>query len=234
MMPNMRSYAWKEIFRSLVSSRTRNYYKITIIGDHGVGKTALAQQFCYDIFVQYNPTFPAIEDRYFRQVTVDDQTYTLEIHDTSGSVCTNALRRHLANESNGIIAVYGINSDSSFSFIKDVLVGGNALASNLEDQCPPAHVGLGGWCDLPIALVANKQDKDAAREVSLQEGHALARYLGCSFYEISARKGDDVILIFSNLIREIRSLVRKRSGNDAGGLRRESSRTEKDRKCVIL
>ncbi|KAK3364787.1 P-loop containing nucleoside triphosphate hydrolase protein [Lasiosphaeria ovina] len=44
----------------------------------------------------------------------------------------------------------------------------------------------------PIMLVGNKTDRVTEREVSTEEGHALARELDCEFVEASAKNGENV------------------------------------------
>lgn len=71
-------------------------FKITVLGDGGVGKTALTVQFTMSSFVEvscrcvgqlltrsqtYDPT---IEDCYRKQWVVDDQPCLLEVLDTAG------------------------------------------------------------------------------------------------------------------------------------------------------
>ncbi|CAI2168974.1 11796_t:CDS:2 [Funneliformis geosporum] len=51
-------------------------YKLVVLGDGGVGKTALTIQ-------TYDPT---IEDSYRKQVVIDDQPCVLEVLDTAGQV----------------------------------------------------------------------------------------------------------------------------------------------------
>lgn len=51
-------------------------YKLVVLGDGGVGKTALTIQLCLNHFVEtYDPT---IEDSYRKQVVIDDQHVCLK------------------------------------------------------------------------------------------------------------------------------------------------------------
>jgi GTPase KRas protein len=53
-------------------------------------------------------------------------------------------------------------------------------------------------------LVGNKSDRIAEREVSTQEGHALARELGCEFVEASAKNYINVDKAFYDVVRILR------------------------------
>lgn len=106
---------------------------------------------------------------------------------------------------------------------------------------------------VPIMLVGNKSDRVTEREVSTQEGHALARELGCEFVEASAKNCINVEKAFYDVVRILRrqrqqasrpsggSGGRSRTGNgDIGGREREAPRYrrnkdgEKSKKCIVL
>ena len=61
-------------------------YRIVVLGDGGVGKTALTIQLCLNHFVEtYDPT---IEDSYRKQVVIDDEPSVLEVR--GRAPCVNA------------------------------------------------------------------------------------------------------------------------------------------------
>jgi GTPase KRas protein len=57
---------------------------------------------------------------------------------------------------------------------------------------------------VPIMLVGHKSDRVTEREVSTQEGHALARELGCEFVEASAKNCINVEKAFYDVVRILR------------------------------
>jgi GTPase KRas protein len=61
----------------------------------------------------------------------------------------------------------------------------------------------------PFILVGNKSDKFSEREVSKDEGMALARDLGCRFLETSAKTAQNVEECFVSVIRDLRRLKDK-------------------------
>lgn len=100
-------------------------------------------------------------------------------------------------------------------------------------------------------LVGNKSDRVTEREVSTQEGHALARELGCEFVEASAKNCINVEKAFYDVVRILRrqrqqssrpaggSSGRQRPNGDAGSHRdpyrhRRKDGKEKSSKCVVL
>lgn len=60
-------------------------HKIVLMGNAGVGKTAIGIRFLQDSFInKYDPT---IEDSYRKNVQIDGVHYLVEILDTAGQVC---------------------------------------------------------------------------------------------------------------------------------------------------
>ncbi|VDM57379.1 unnamed protein product [Angiostrongylus costaricensis] len=65
-------------------------YKLVVVGDGGVGKSALTIQLIQNHFVEeYDPT---IEDSYRKQVVIDGETCLLDILDTAGQEEYSAMR----------------------------------------------------------------------------------------------------------------------------------------------
>ena len=81
-------------------------------------------------------------------------------------------------------------------------------------------------------LVGNKCDKAYEREVSKEEGAALARQFGCEFIETSAKTAQNVERLFTNLVRALRQTKNIDAGQPNGGAPRQ-----KDKKkigCIVL
>lgn len=116
-------------------------YKLVVLGDGGVGKTALTiqvcisprslllsswalakippfffGQLCLNHFVEtYDPT---IEDSYRKQVVIDGQSCMLEVLDTAGQEEYTALRDQWIRDGEGFVLVYSITSRASFARIQ--------------------------------------------------------------------------------------------------------------------
>ena len=90
----------------------------------------------------------------------------------------------------GFLVVYSVDDRKSFDDV-------NKLVEKLyqiheTSPYPP-----------PIVLVANKCDL-ISRKVSVEEGETLARKLGCSFFETSAKEHINIEESFAHLVREVR------------------------------
>lgn len=84
----------------------------------------------------------------------------------------------------------------------------------------------------PIVIVGNKRDQGNDREVSTEEGRALATQLGCDFYETSARLNQNVEPAFKQLVRAIK--VAKRGPEAAPQAQAPVVQKKKHRKCIVL
>ncbi|KAK3370257.1 ras family-domain-containing protein [Podospora didyma] len=223
-------------------------YKLVVLGDGGVGKTALTIQLCLQHFVEtYDPT---IEDSYRRQSVIDDQACMLEVLDTAGQEEYTALRDQWIRDGEGFILVYSVSSRSSFSRIKRFhhqiqRVKESTASSPSYPGSPLSSVNQSA--PVPIMLVGNKSDRIAEREVSTQEGHALARELGCEFVEASAKNNVNVDKAFHDVVRILRrqrqaatrplppsgSSKHERRG-DLSPQVRESRYRRQSSRCVVL
>jgi GTPase KRas protein len=148
---------------------------------------------------------PIIQDSYRKQVVIDGETCMLEILDTAGQEEYTALRDQWIRDGEGFMLVYSISSRSSFTraqrFHNQIIRVKESSASSASYPGTPISSLVEG---LPITLVGNNSDRITEREVSTQEGHALARELGCEFVEASPKNGTNVEKAFYDIVRQIR------------------------------
>ncbi|KAI0171315.1 ras-like GTPase Ras2 [Pestalotiopsis sp. NC0098] len=223
-------------------------YKLVVLGDGGVGKTALTIQLCLQHFVEtYDPT---IEDSYRKQVVIDGQACMLEVLDTAGQEEYTALRDQWIRDGEGFVLVYSISSRSSFSRIKrfhhQIQRVKESVSSSPTYPGSPIAAAAPSQ-NVPIMLVGNKSDRVTEREVSTQEGHALARELGCEFVEASAKNCINVEKAFYDVVRILRRQRQaasrpmaptrgsKENGTNQSSGKKPGRRGEKSGgRCVIL
>ncbi|CRG90458.1 Protein ras-2 [Talaromyces islandicus] len=192
-------------------------YKLVVLGDGGVGKTALTIQLCLNHFVEtYDPT---IEDSYRKQVVIDQQSCMLEVLDTAGQEEYTALRDQWIRDGEGFVLVYSITSRASFSRITKFYNQIQMVKESANSGSPTGASYLGsplatsgGSGPVPVMLVGNKSDKAAERAVSAQEGSALAKELGCEFVEASAKSCINVEKAFYDVVRLLRQQRQQQHG----------------------
>ncbi|KAH7030132.1 small G-protein Ras2 [Linnemannia elongata] len=183
-------------------------YKLVVLGDRGVGKTALITQLILNYFETYDYV---IEDSYRKAVVIDDQCCVLDILDMSSQEENTAFRDMYIRDGEGFLLVYSITARSTFDTIR-----------RFYDKI----VRVKDSEKVPMILVGNKSDKSAEREVTHDEGALMAASLNCGFVETSAKDALNVEQSFYNVVRMIRQ------ARDAEGPRQP--RRRRRRVCAIL
>ncbi|KAJ9443900.1 Ras-related protein Rap-1 [Diplonema papillatum] len=167
--------------------------KLVVLGDGGVGKSAISVKFVQDIFVLVYD--PSISDVYKKQETIDGETVILEVVDTAGQEEYAAMRAPHYQKGEGFIAVYSIADRGSFQSVEQ-----------LRDDVMRERGGE----PAPMVLVGNKCDVESQRKVSKKEGETLAanwyKDAGRSvpFFETSAKEGTNIAAVFHQIVREVR------------------------------
>ncbi|KAF7330121.1 putative Ras protein [Mycena sanguinolenta] len=188
-------------------------WDVILLGDGGVGKTALATQFTLNCYVEvtlseshcrtYDPT---IQEGFRKYFVVDNRVCFLRVIDTAGQEEYANLRNLWIREGQGFILVYSITSRDTFDRLR---VFRQALRRNHRREEEPIMV-----------LVGSKSDRSQEREVSIEEGAALAQNLGCEFFETSARTAKNVNLAFVTLVRALRQVKNPQSQTSRTGIQK--------------
>jgi GTPase KRas protein len=120
-------------------------------------------------------------------VQIDGQSCILEVLDTAGQEEYITLRHQWIHDGEGFVLVYSISSRSSFARIR-------RFHEEIQRVTKTS----------PVMLVGNKCDRATEREVSTQEGRALAEELGCDFIEASAKNCINVEKVYFDVVRQLR------------------------------
>ena len=135
----------------------------------------------------------------------------LEVLDTAGQEEYTALRDQWIRDGEGFVLVYSISSRSSFTRIRKFhsqiqRVKESAMAGSPTFPGSPLSQTMGSASlgPAPVMLVGNKCDRVTEREVSTQEGSALAKDLNCDFVEASAKNCINVERAFYDVVRQLR------------------------------
>ncbi|KAL5481783.1 hypothetical protein EMCRGX_G022023 [Ephydatia muelleri] len=165
-------------------------YKLVVLGEGGVGKSAITIQFTSSVFAaDYDPT---IEDAYRIDAEIDGETVGLDILDTAGQEVFSAVRDRYMRDGEGFLLVYSLTERSTFVPMPKI----SEQIKRVKDTDKP----------VPMVLVGNKSDMADKREVPAGEGEQLARQLKCPFFETSAKLRSNVEECFHELVRQIKRL----------------------------
>ncbi|KAL4708800.1 hypothetical protein ACJJTC_011764 [Scirpophaga incertulas] len=164
-------------------------FKIMVLGQSGVGKSALVVRFITRRFIgEYDPT---LEKVYTFQTVIDNEMVYFEILDSAG----DSHESEYANlESNirwaeAFILMYSVTDKCSFDECHRLkfLINYNKRRRRLTSTKDSA-------LETPVVLVANKADQVEDRMVSTEEGQRRSKEIGCvCFHEISVRESIDQV-----------------------------------------
>lgn len=129
-------------------------FLVVVLGAAGVGKTALAMQYCSNFFPRkYEPT---VSEKYRKKVTVDMLDITIHILDTAGQEDYCTLPEEYLQDGDAFIIVYGADSMASFDKVDE-------FCSDLEENRDKGD-------EVPVVLCANRVDLDTKRVVTAEMG----------------------------------------------------------------
>jgi len=172
-----------------------------VVGGGAVGKSCLTIQLIQSHFVDdYDPT---IEDSYHKQCVIDEEVALLDILDTAGQDYYSAMREESIRVGEGFLLVYSITSEQSF---REILTYRQQILRVKDKDY------------FPIIIVGNKCDLENERQVSRQDGAALARSFGCKYIETSAKSRINVDNAFYNIVRDIRRYNNESLGDESSYL----------------
>ncbi|KAK2360415.1 Ras-related protein RABA5b [Trifolium repens] len=161
-------------------------FKIVLIGDSAVGKSNLLSRFARNEFDSNSKATIGVEFQ-TQMVEIDGKEIKAQIWDTAGQERFRAVTSAYYRGAFGALVVYDISRRGTFDSIKRWL-------DELTTQNDSTVARM---------LVGNKCDLENIREVSVEEGKALAEEEGLFFMETSALDSTNVQTAFEIVIREI-------------------------------
>lgn len=187
-------------------------YKLVVVGDGAVGKSALTLQFTQKMFVEDHD--PTIEDSYLQHSEIDGQWCILDVLDTAGQEEYSAMREQYMRTGDGFLLVYSVVDRRSYANLEYF----HTQILRVKDRD-----------SYPMLLVANKIDLVHNRKVTLAEGLALAAKLKIPYIETSAKDPPvNVDAAFHQIVRFIRS-----QPSDLTKLKEKKKRTPR-KNCLLM
>eukprot|EP00043_Microstomoeca_roanoka_P017089 m.177191 g.177191 ORF g.177191 m.177191 type:complete len:195 (-) comp16570_c4_seq6:1369-1953(-) len=191
-------------------------HKLIVVGDGGVGKSAITLQYMYEEFVEdYEPTKA---DSYRKKVVIDGADCQIDILDTAGQEDYAAIRDNYFRTGEGFLCVFSLTEARTFEHMED-----------FREQIQRVH----DTDKMPMVLVGNKSDMQEERQVSRQQAEQLARSWDVQYIETSAKLRSNIDEAFEALTRAVRT--RKGQGLGGGAKRPRPQRNKKKGKgCILL
>jgi len=166
-----------------------NYvYKLSLIGDGGVGKTSMAQRYVHGIFkADYKATigtFISKKECVFEELKT---SVKFMIWDLAGQSQFQRLWPDYLTDSRAGIIVFDITNRESFNNVKKWY--------NIIKEV--------AFENIVLILVGNKVDLDISREITTEEGMNLAKDLGVFYMETSAKTNENIDDVFEWIALQI-------------------------------
>ncbi|MHA1683525.1 MAG: Rab family GTPase [Promethearchaeota archaeon] len=158
-------------------------WKYVVLGDGSVGKTSLVTWYTNRTFDNfYQPTLGAQFS--VKEIEPAENVYIkLYLWDIAGQVKFSGIRKMFYERAHAAIFVFDVTNRNSFNAIK-------GWRADLIESLGTAF---------PSAIVANKIDLNADRQVTTEEGFELATEMEIPYYETSAKTGSGVDDAFLNI-----------------------------------
>ena len=172
-------------------------FKILTIGESGVGKTSILRRYVENKFERHHLATIGI-DFQSKTIKIKNKDIKLKIWDTAGQERYRNIANQTFKGADGIILVFDITDEYSFSRISDWMEQINANISKDE-------IGL--------ILIGNKCDLEE-RMVPYEKGEEKAQDLGIDYYETSALNGQGINDAFEALVKLI--LKKNKPKNNTG------------------
>lgn len=174
-----------------MATQKRTLLKVIILGDSGVGKTSLMNQYVNKKFSsQYKATIGA--DFLTKEIKVDDRLVTMQIWDTAGQERFQSLGVAFYRGADCCVLVYDVNNTKSFDNLE------NWRDEFLIQASPPNPENF------PFIVLGNKVDADEghSRTVSEKKAKAWCSSKGdLSHFETSAKEDINVDTAFETVAR---------------------------------
>ncbi|KAI6183376.1 hypothetical protein M3Y97_00482700 [Aphelenchoides bicaudatus] len=171
------------------NSRKKALLKVIILGDTGVGKTSLMNQYVNNRFsTQYKATIGA--DFLTKDITIDNKMVTIQIWDTAGQERFQSLGVAFYRGADCCVLTYDITNSNSFKSLETWRDEFLVQASPRDPE------------NFPFVLLGNKIDNEAKRAVSTRRAEAWCQMKNnVPYFEVSAKDGVNIDEAFQAIAR---------------------------------
>ncbi|EGR28543.1 rab gtpase, putative [Ichthyophthirius multifiliis] len=171
------------------NTKRKQLFKIIILGDSGVGKTSLMNQYVNARFTQqYRATVGA--DFMAKEVMIDDRMVTLQIWDTAGQERFQSLGGAFYRGADCCVLVYDITNKKSFESLE-------SWKEEFKQQGQPKDPD-----NFPFVVLGNKCDRASERKVESDFASQWCKSHGDLLnFETSAKEDTNVNQAFTAIAK---------------------------------
>ncbi|KAF8336543.1 the SidmDRRA-Rab1 complex [Cantharellus anzutake] len=162
-------------------------FKVVLIGDVAVGKSCLLLRFVDATYTEYSRATIGADFK-TRILKLEGETVKLQIWDTSAQERFRPAVYSICRSADGIIAVYDVTDDKSFTNVKRWLQEIQSYASEGVNKL----------------LVGTRSDLTSKKVVEYTVAKGFADQLAIPFLETSAKNGTNVEQVFLTMAKQIK------------------------------
>ncbi|KAH0785563.1 small GTP-binding protein [Histomonas meleagridis] len=164
--------------------------KISIVGETGVGKSAIVNRFVYGVF---NQNLPQNEGGAFftKQMNIDGQIVNMAIWDTAGQEQFRTLAPMYYTDAQAVIIVFSVgNPNPSVNTSKSSFEAIDFWYNQIRDHNNEA-----------LIILCGSMDDLEQREITFNEGELKAKTLPdfVDYFETSSLNGDGIEAMFQSI-----------------------------------
>ena len=175
-------------------------FKILIIGESGVGKTAIMQRLCEDTYDNVYISTVGVDFKP-KILNIRNKTIKMQIWDTAGQERFRNITASYYRNAQGVIIVYDVNDVTTLEKVDSWF---NEVQERTRSN-PPVVFLVGNKCDSPSPAVTKEMVKNVVGKLG-----------GIPEYNCSAKEGTGVSEVFNALAEKMMDKAGK-GGNSNGG-----------------
>ena len=188
-------------------------YKILLLGDTSVGKTCFLMRYTDNTFQEIHMSTIGLDYKLKNVQLEDGKIVKIQIWDTAGQDRFRSITKNYYKGAHGIILIYDVTDKKTYENVK-------AWIEQIREEVSD---------NVTIILVGNKIDDLEGRKVKKEEGEKAAKEFGLSFFECSAKTGENIDLIFNELVK--RTVEQFSKSDREGGAKLNSKKKKKKGWC---
>ncbi|CAD5215890.1 unnamed protein product [Bursaphelenchus okinawaensis] len=176
-------------------------FKIVVVGDHNCGKSCILLRFAENTFRQDHISTLGVDFK-LQTIKLGRDKVRLELWDTAGMERYRTIYNSYYHSAHGIMCVYDLTNEKSFENLETYWL------REIRKYAPQNAV---------LLLVGNKADMESERKVDFDRAERLAKQIGVSLYEVSAKTGINIDEAFHDLASTMRErlLAQSMNGTDS-------------------
>lgn len=173
--------------------------RFLVIGDSGVGKSALLLRFADNIFTHSFITTIGVDFK-IKTLEIKGKIVKIQIWDTAGQERFQAIIKSYFRQADGVVLTYDVTDIESFDNVKHKWM--DTLHVHVDES-------------VPKILVGNKIDLKGQRQIPTEEAKEFAVGVDMNFIEASAKTGENVDNVFTILAeKSLEKCISKKNQNE--------------------